>query len=552
MGTSERNLTLRRQGKLPKGKIIKKKYPLKTLDLFASYVLSNNRNITKQGLLNMRSLIELLDMSLYLTNQEEMDRIDLIRRALNARIDYNLANRDMIMCHVNGGLFLENNLNVTPIEISNEEVDWVDENISSVLKYMKILDYSDEMIEIGTKIKSGQISTSLIDKFETFLNNAGSDLKTVGVDRADFNKFSLKESTFNSSVTHMYSKVTSDSNKLKTGMTGLNALLKGGFEKSRVYLLVGVTGGGKSITLLNIAYQIKKYNKKIELKDPTKKPAIIYMTMENNLNETIERLFTISTGGLSVADYTLDDVLMMMGKALEIDDENAVDLLMEYVPADGCTTQEIENMINRYEDSGYEIICFIQDHIKKLRSWDHRNKSDLRIELGDIINEMKVIAAKYDIPIITNSHLNRDANRKVEESMMANRVDIVRCINRENIGESLLMLDNTDVSLALANEITPSNEKYMGVRLLKSRGGTGLHSDVIFLPFEDRDSIKFVEDTNKSIASFKYTLGESNNQQPIVSTGRDNIKVSQYSINSITELNKSLQTNNIYEFNDEE
>ena len=45
-------------------------------------------------------------------------------------------------------------------------------------------------------------------------------------------------------------------------MIGFNHLLGGGFEGTKVYCLYGLQGEGKSTTLLNLALQIKQYNKR--------------------------------------------------------------------------------------------------------------------------------------------------------------------------------------------------------------------------------------------------------------------------------------------------
>ena len=71
------------------------------------------------------------------------------------------------------------------------------------------------------------------------------------------------------------------------GMQGLNEMVGGGFESGRVYMLLGITGIGKSISLLNLVYQLKRYNRNYKTKDPTKTPCIVLLTMENTVVETI-------------------------------------------------------------------------------------------------------------------------------------------------------------------------------------------------------------------------------------------------------------------------
>lgn len=552
----QRNLNLRRYKK-SNVFTIKKRYSISVLNLFASYAISTNSNITRQGLSNIRRLVELLDLNEYVADDEKMKRIEFIKKALEAKLDYNLQNKDVILSHINGGLINDDELELSNAEISNEEIEWVDSSISNALKYAHLYRCADDMIDVGTRMKSDNVNEDIVNDFEMLIVNASAELRKVTPDMSRNNKFSLRDGVFEEKIAQTYNTLKSKNNKLKTNMAGLNALLKGGFERSRVYLLLGVTGGGKSMSLLNIAYQMKKANKGFTTNDPTKRPAIVYMTMENNIQESINRLFKISTGREDMTNMELHEVIAAIrneGNLALNDDVGYVDLLMEYVPAKGINTEYMRSMIESYEEEGYEIICFVQDHIKKLRSSAINPNNDLRIELGDIINEMKVIAADKNIPVITNSHLNRDANRKLEEAAQGNRTEKIRLIQRDNVGESLLMLDNTDVGMAITIEDTAVSEKYMGFKLLKSRDGVGLNTDTIFQPFTDTDGIKLTEDADKAIPLYKSSLLGDGETQTSKFSGVENITVSPYAINNMADLHKSLDTSsdNIYSYSEEE
>ena len=67
--------------------------------------------------------------------------------------------------------------------------------------------------------------------------------------------FSLRDGAFESAITDTYNIVTSPSRRLMTGMQGLNEMVGGGFESGRVYMFLGTSGVGKSVTLLNLLYQ---------------------------------------------------------------------------------------------------------------------------------------------------------------------------------------------------------------------------------------------------------------------------------------------------------
>jgi replicative DNA helicase len=546
MDISSRNVSLRRFRQAKSNNKIKKKYGLGTLNNFARYALSKNTKITKQGLHNMQRLFNTLDLSLYANDDDLMVRIHVIKKALEARLDLHLTDINMIRDHINGGFLFESPISLSFDEVSNRDIDWINENVSTVLRYGSMLNYSDEMMEYGTKLKGETIQKTTIDGFEQMIENIYKDLKKIQPEDNSMNKFSLTPEVFEDRLYHTYSILTNSTNKLKTNMIGLNKLLKGGFEKSRTYMFLGNTGGGKSITLLNIALQMKAANRGYMTNDPTKRPAILYITMENNLNETINRFFKISTNSSDMADYTFEEVMdKIQNSDMMLRDDTVkgrdIDLLMEYVPSKSIDTMGILDIIDRYERDGYEVICVIQDHIKKLQS--SFKFTDLRVELGEIANELKVIAADRNIPVITNTHFNRDAGIRVNEALAGGRLEVVRLITLGNIGESQLMADNTDVLIGLAMEKVDNN-KYMGTSLLKSRDGTGLDTDVIFLPFENIDSIRLSQDVGSSFPSFKQTLKPTNMNQNV--NGMVNVNMASFATN--TNLNNLVENGGMVSF----
>lgn len=540
MDVSNRNVSLRKFRQPKSNNKIKSRYGLGTLNNFARYALSKNTKITKHGLHNMQRLFKALDMSVYVNDDELLVRIHVIKKALEARLDMNLTDIDMIRDHINGGFLFESPISLTFDEVSNKDIEWIDENISLVLKYGNMLNYSDEMMEYGTKLKGETIKKTTIEGFEQMIEKIYKDLKRIQPEDNSMNKFSLRPEVFEDRLYQTYSILTNSTNKLKTNMIGLNKLLKGGFEKSRTYMFLGNTGGGKSITLLNIALQMKAANRCYMTNDPTKRPAILYITMENNLNETINRFFKIATDSSDMRDYSFEEVMdKIQNSDMMLKDDtiegNDIDLLMEYIPSKSIDTMGILDVIDSYERNGYEIICVIQDHIKKLQS--SFKFTDPRIELGEIANELKVIAADRNIPVITNSHLNRDAGIKVTEAINSGRIEVVRLITLGNIGESQLMADNTDALIGLAMEKFDGN-KYMGASLLKSRDGTGLDSDVIFLPFENIDSIRMSQDVGSSFPTFKQTLKPANINPNI--NGMANVNITSFATN--TNLNNLVDS----------
>ena len=53
-------------------------FDLSSLDLLCNFVLSENRNIRRMQFMNLRNLMELIDMERYISDQERYKRVFLI------------------------------------------------------------------------------------------------------------------------------------------------------------------------------------------------------------------------------------------------------------------------------------------------------------------------------------------------------------------------------------------------------------------------------------------------------------------------------------------
>src|SRR5699024_3691615 len=96
-------------------------------------------------------------------------------------------------------------------------------------------------------------------------------------------------------------------------------------------------------------------------------------------------------------------------------------------------------------------ICIFQDHIKRIRPVNKHN--DMRLDLGEIVNEFKAFANYANIPVITDSHLNREASKTLDDSSGSNKKDLIRSLGSFNVSESYLMIDNCDVGIIINKEM---------------------------------------------------------------------------------------------------
>lgn len=477
---------------------VKMNIDLRTFNILCRYVLTVSSYLRISHLINLSKLIYSLDPSTYENDPDKFKRVKFITKGLEARINYNLNDLDMILNHIFSGLdFDVDFIDLTTVNLTADEIMWVHNMVSESLQYYFVYDYSDAMLDICTRIKSSDYSHrgELIKQFESMVDDLKNKFRTSKPeDSLTDMTFSLREGVFERSVTETYNLITNPSRRLITGMQGFNEMIGGGFESGRVYMLLGITGIGKSITLLNLVYQLKIYNRHYKTKDPTKTPCIVLLTMENTVVETITRLFDLAVeNSQGMGNYPVEEVIRKLkteGK-LSLTDDSPIDIVIKYKPNKSVDTSYLYTMVDDLEDDGYEVICVVQDHVKRIRSI--YNSPDIRIELGDIVNEFKVFAADRDIPVITNSHLNRDAARIIEEDgAKASRSDVTMKLGKANAGESLLMLDNLDGAIIINLDFDEDNNKYMAFKKAKMREKTD--RDYILQPFVYGSGIRLVED----------------------------------------------------------
>jgi len=487
-------------------------FDIKLLDLMCAFVLSENRSIKKSQLLNMRNLFECIDLEIYRADIEKKKRIDFIRKALEGRLLKNLKEHTLILQYVNGGFLDTNNLGVDIASLTllnSDELNYINETVSGALKYTFIYNDVDKLYDVLTRFKAADYVSKqfIVSEVEGLVVDMQNKFRRVRADTSSELEFRLNPEVFEDSFRDIFDKLTNPSAKLLTGWQGFNELLGGGFFGTRLYMLLGLTGGGKSLTLLDICLQLKRYNKNFKCKDPSKRPCIVYLTMENTVEETVERLFEMCTGrdilGLSFEEAL--NLLVTEGE-LCLSDDNPIDIIIKYKPNQSIDTGYFYEITEDLEDEGMEVIAFIQDHIGRIRST--MNLQDTRLELGQNANEMKTFAQIKQIPFITNFHLNRDAAAKIDEATNCNKSDLIRLLGRSNVAESQVMINNVDGCFMINQEFDINGNKWLGLMRTKKRYKASNRA-VIFMPYMGPESPKLLEDYYSHVPVFRDSLREN-------------------------------------------
>lgn len=489
-------------------------FNISTLEIMASYSVSENRNIRRSQLMQMRNLFAMLDENLYIVDHNKNKYFNFIIKALEGRLEKNIKDSDILDKFINGGFIeddsenSEEQIHISQLKVlSNPEVEWVSSTISESLKYSYINNDMNELYELLVKFRASDYSSrgEIVRLIEDEIVKVNNLFRKAKSEQSQEVTFSLKDGIFEDSMREIHENVTNPSCRLYTGMQGFNELIGGAFETTRVYMLLGLAGAGKSFSLLNIAKQLKTNNKHYRPKDPTKIPVIVYLTMENTVQETVARLFEITTGQ-DMRKVDTETAIKMFKKDGEmyIADDNPIDIIVKFVPNRSVDTSYLYTLAEDLEDEGYEMICLIQDHVKRIRSIE--KTPDIRIELGNVINEFKTFAMLKDCVVITNGHLNREAAKSIDDGNRTNKGDLIRMIGRANISESMLMIDNLDVGIVIQQEYDEKGNRYMGFKRIKERIKCNPNFNIVYQMFKSPDSLEFIEDLDKRVPLHKDTL----------------------------------------------
>ena len=477
------------------------------MNMFCSYVLSSNKNVHRYSITNMNKLVNEIDESNFANNQIMLIKFHFLKLALASRTAG--LSGDLIISDISRKMDI-NGLVQDPYflrELNNDEVKYVENTVGQFLNTLTFDSKIDRILKICNGYKQANYIQRdvLLGDFREVIKEAMTEFRRNDVnENSSSTRFRL--SSINDSIQDIHDYITNPSYKLVTGMQGMNGLLGGGFQKTRVYCFFGMSGEGKTTTLVNILYQVWKYNKGFKTKDPTKKPCIILFTMENLVIEYICALFHIITRGKNIKDVSSAEAVLAEFKArkFEYSDGDDIELVIDFKPGRSKDTSYCYQLIEEMEDEGFECIGFFMDYLMRIKPVEYTG--DNYADLGIVTDEFKTCAMLKDIPFITASQLNREAAKIIDEGRDKNQANIIKKLGRATIGDSIQIDRNLDGVIILVPEVSPTGERYMAYKLTKKRYEIYTNKLSIYQPFYEGSAIALVEDIFDTKPAFKESL----------------------------------------------
>lgn len=484
------------------------------MDLVIRYIFTDSRMITRKCLSCTQELFNAMNDRTYQHNERMMNRVNFIRSVLEAKLDLKYMDDEIILSYAKKNETLKAFVDkeVVPLmkmPLGSNDIEMVSDNlIGSRLKYYFIYAYKDELAELLTDFTSGNFESysQVATDFKQVMSVILKEFRKTEINDTANNSFSFGDMDACTKIKETVERLNSPSNTLLSGIQFLNEILGGGFSATRVYTFMGTSGGFKSGLLLSICYWASLFNRdRCETRDPFKRPTVLYVTQENTVDETIERLFNMAVTSEDIRNYTPDEVYSMLMDTGEfnVTMDNYIDIDIRYFPNKRITTNSLYDVIDELDENGKEVVMLVHDYISRIRSSE--NNPDTREELGIVINDFKILAQHYYIPVITAMQLNRNAAMVIDSAMDSNQGDVARLLGRSNVGESWKIIENSDVCVIINKEYSVTlGQWFLTFKRVKIRSREA--SDLTYFnhPFELGNTMRLEPDMNdepKSVVS---------------------------------------------------
>jgi len=465
------------------------RFNLAMLDKTIIAILDNVNN--KKFISNVLKLFSSFDQASYKIDWEKEFRVFLIINLASSILNKGFSTKEEVLSNIQiDGKYYDdcNNLLNTLYNavLSIPEIQSVDEAITQQLKYACLEKQSDDIVEIINNIKAEAYDNldKEMDKLYNIMNKTANDIRDA--------KESIEESKYDISMAdsdallkiqqELIDDERDPSTKIKTGIQMLNTMLDGGWEKGRCYLVLGVAKGFKSGLLLNAAIWAKKYNN-LKPKDPTKQPVVLYLTMENSLKETFKRINAYTFGNnFKASNYTAKEITAMLSKnnIITPNDKSSVGLEIKFRPNKSISTRDLYNIFDELEKEGKEVVFFVFDYIKRIRPESPDKRGEQRIDLGEVVNELSMLAKIKDIPVLSAHQMNREAYKMIEAAdSYEEKAAIAGRMGASQTGDSIDIIQNCDMAFIINRLINQSSredgtieysDKYLMFNCIVSRG----------------------------------------------------------------------------------
>lgn len=481
------------------------KFDIPMLNMLIKYLMSKLLN--KSDINNIYTLFNKVDMDAYSYNQDIFDRITFIKHFTDAQINYNIKDLELIRSFISSkdGEMIElcNTVEWNNDLLNKSEYNYISDNISERLQFIYIFEVKDIIEDKFKKIDKADFISyyEIVSELKRDLSQLLVKLQASSLNNGLLKRFSFADESFGELMDLIVQKRKRPTSIVQTGIRHLNAILSPGFQSGRLYTILGLTGKFKSGFLLNIADQIRLFNPQINAVENDCRKTIVFVTLENSIEETIERLFDMySPIDVEIKDLSTEEVISILrdkGKYV-FTDTTGIDIVFYYYSNLEISTADLYSIIQDLEDNNRKVLGLILDYMLQLESI-HQNNGDERIRLMYVAKELKALAQYFEIFVLTAMQVNREGNAIIDSAMREDKQDLLNYIGAANIGKCWDIVQESDwMALISIERKISTGQLYLSCKRLKIRGkkDNTVH-DYFNHPFTNEKEIRLATDVDK-------------------------------------------------------
>ena len=499
-------ITRKSSSQLTSGKV-KFNFDVQMLNALIQYIRCEY--IARSDLYNLQKLFSYTEADLYQREVPIYTRLCTIQSILKSMIELNLENDDLIRSQLKQdfepGIEIVDDIGFEKNKLNLSECDYIRDFVSEKLQYIEIYQKKDKLINLLRKIDdTADYNVSYhgtINEIKSLVSELMVALQDNDQNQGLLREFSFSDADAANVLANIITKAKQPASILQTGIRQLNAILSPGFQSGRLYTILGGSGKFKSGTLLNLADQIRQFNPQIVPYENGMRKCILFITLENSIEETVERLYDMYSGMdadlRNMSPEQVIDTLRDDGN-LDFRSGGGIDLCFRYAGNLEISTADIYGMVSDLNNKGLKPICIVLDYIKRIES-SHNSNGDERVRMSFVAKELKTIAQFYQIPVITAMQLNRDGNSIIDSAMRENKQDVARFVGTSSIGNAWDIIEDSDWVCLINLELQKSTQRlFLTFKRLKIRGKKiATANDYFNHPFTNAKNIRLEPDVDK-------------------------------------------------------
>ena len=351
--------------------------------------------------------------------------------------------------------------------IDSVDKEWLKRTVEGWVQLQSLLYYVGE---VGTLIKTSDASyenaSDIVMKCSERLDN----IKTVKFD----NDLGMD---FFDGENH----VSTVEDKVPFTWEYWNKSSSGGLDNKTLHVYIGGSNVGKSITLCNDAAEFVRKSKNT-----------LYITCEMSEQKVARRI------GANMLNITLEeyDNHVKSGKINKLfKDFEARSLLphgklwIKEYPTGQCTTLDLESYLKQIqEEMKFKVDVIVIDYINIMCNYRNPNSENTYLKIKSLAEDLRAIAVKYGLVIVTASQIGRSAINGSDLTMS----DISESMGLVHTADSIIgIIQTEDMQIGEIDDETGVAVPYYWMKIIKIR--EGMNKNKKFRVNIDYSKMKLIE-----------------------------------------------------------